>query len=271
MKNSRSPRQAGPPTTRRPAARSAATAGARGRAARRDGRVIASWSASHSAWPSRHPRATGTGRAPAARRSARRCPGAARRGSPDGKPDTLDGAVRVSCWQVRANRSGQLSEPTRHEPRAGVRRGGLLCPTLWCSMRPSSHSASCPNGAPCCWSLAQGSRRRGRRRCLRSERQSLPIPAVIRLSRYVRVPYRSAVPLTRRAVFARDGGRCVYCDAPATSLDHVVPRSRGGRTPGTTSCRPAGAATTSRPTATSPTSAGGCAALESPTALRGGS
>ena len=35
-------------------------------------------------------------------------------------------------------------------------------------------------------------------------------------------------PLTRRAVFARDGGRCVYCDAPATSLDHVVPRSRGG-------------------------------------------
>jgi 5-methylcytosine-specific restriction endonuclease McrA len=63
---------------------------------------------------------------------------------------------------------------------------------------------------------------------VRSERQSLPIPAVIRLSRYVRVPYRSVVPLTRRAVFARDGGRCVYCDAPATSLDHVVPKSRGG-------------------------------------------
>jgi len=64
---------------------------------------------------------------------------------------------------------------------------------------------------------------------VRSERQSLPIPAVIRLSRYVRVPYRSAVPLTRRAVFARDGGRCVYCAAPATSIDHVIPRSRGGQ------------------------------------------
>jgi 5-methylcytosine-specific restriction endonuclease McrA len=63
---------------------------------------------------------------------------------------------------------------------------------------------------------------------VRSERQSLPIPAVIRLSRYVRVPYRSVVPLTRRAVFARDGGRCVYCRAPATSIDHVLPRSRGG-------------------------------------------
>jgi 5-methylcytosine-specific restriction endonuclease McrA len=48
------------------------------------------------------------------------------------------------------------------------------------------------------------------------------------LARYVRVPYRGAVPLTRRAVFARDGGRCVYCLAPATSIDHVVPRSRGG-------------------------------------------
>ena len=44
----------------------------------------------------------------------------------------------------------------------------------------------------------------------------------------MRVPYRAQVPLTRRAVFARDGGRCVYCGAAATSLDHVVPRSRGG-------------------------------------------
>lgn len=57
---------------------------------------------------------------------------------------------------------------------------------------------------------------------------SSPIPAVIRLTRYVRVPYRHAVPLTRRAIFARDGGRCVYCSAPATSIDHVIPRSRGG-------------------------------------------
>jgi len=36
------------------------------------------------------------------------------------------------------------------------------------------------------------------------------------------------VPLSRRAIFARDGGRCVYCAAPATSIDHVIPRSRGG-------------------------------------------
>jgi 5-methylcytosine-specific restriction endonuclease McrA len=57
---------------------------------------------------------------------------------------------------------------------------------------------------------------------------TISIPAVVRLTRFVRVPYRAGVPLTRRAVFARDGGRCVYCGAAATSLDHVVPRSRGG-------------------------------------------
>jgi len=54
------------------------------------------------------------------------------------------------------------------------------------------------------------------------------IPAVVRLTRYVRVPYPAHTPLSRKGVFARDGGRCVYCSAAATSIDHVVPRSRGG-------------------------------------------
>jgi len=63
---------------------------------------------------------------------------------------------------------------------------------------------------------------------LHSERTTMAVPAVVRLARYVRVPYRATVPLTRKGVFARDGGRCAYCSAPATSLDHVVPRSRGG-------------------------------------------
>jgi 5-methylcytosine-specific restriction endonuclease McrA len=63
---------------------------------------------------------------------------------------------------------------------------------------------------------------------LHSERSEIRVPVVVKLTRYVKVPYSATVPLTRRAVFARDGGRCVYCSAPATSLDHVVPRSRGG-------------------------------------------
>ncbi len=63
---------------------------------------------------------------------------------------------------------------------------------------------------------------------LHSARRQVAVPSVVRLTRYVRVPYRATVPLTRKAVFARDGGRCAYCGAAATSLDHVVPRSRGG-------------------------------------------
>ncbi len=54
------------------------------------------------------------------------------------------------------------------------------------------------------------------------------LPTVIRLTKFVRIPYRHAVPLSRRAIFARDGGRCAYCSAAATSIDHVIPRSRGG-------------------------------------------
>ena len=68
----------------------------------------------------------------------------------------------------------------------------------------------------------------GSSRIMHSEHLAEPLPAVVRLVRFVRVPHHAQIPLTRRAVFARDGGRCIYCDAPATSLDHVVPRSRGG-------------------------------------------
>jgi len=66
-------------------------------------------------------------------------------------------------------------------------------------------------------------------RVVHSADRALALPAVIRLTRFVRVPHRGAVPLTRRAIFARDGGRCAYCGGPATSVDHVQPRSRGGR------------------------------------------
>lgn len=64
---------------------------------------------------------------------------------------------------------------------------------------------------------------------LRSERLRLDAPAVVRLSHYVRVPYRRTASLTRRAVLERDGHRCVYCGARADSIDHVVPRARGGQ------------------------------------------
>jgi 5-methylcytosine-specific restriction endonuclease McrA len=62
----------------------------------------------------------------------------------------------------------------------------------------------------------------------RSERQAVPVPSVVRLVHFVRVPYRTRVPLSRRAVFARDQHRCQYCGRSAENVDHVVPRSRGG-------------------------------------------
>lgn len=65
-------------------------------------------------------------------------------------------------------------------------------------------------------------------RSFHSERASFPEPSVVRLAYYVKVAYQARVALNRRAVFARDGHRCQYCGAAAESIDHVVPRSRGG-------------------------------------------
>lgn len=61
-----------------------------------------------------------------------------------------------------------------------------------------------------------------------SAEQTFAVPSVVRLNYYVKAPFHRSVPLTRRAVFGRDGNLCQYCGAPAESLDHVVPRSRGG-------------------------------------------
>ena len=57
---------------------------------------------------------------------------------------------------------------------------------------------------------------------------SVPNPLVIRLRYVVKVPYHRRTALSRRAVFARDDHRCQYCGGTADSIDHVMPRSRGG-------------------------------------------
>lgn len=54
-------------------------------------------------------------------------------------------------------------------------------------------------------------------------------PAVIVLRRYVRAPYTRVIPVTRRGVLRRDEHQCGYCGAHATTIDHVMPRSRGGK------------------------------------------
>ncbi len=68
---------------------------------------------------------------------------------------------------------------------------------------------------------------------LRAVNFEVQVPRVIRLLVYDRFP-RRPVRLSRHAVFARDEHRCQYCDrrlpSAQLSLDHVVPRSRGGET-----------------------------------------
>ncbi|MDE3058435.1 MAG: HNH endonuclease [Bacteroidota bacterium] len=66
-------------------------------------------------------------------------------------------------------------------------------------------------------------------KALHSVSMTMPFPSVVRLSLYIRVPYKKII-LSRKNILRRDGHRCQYCgrgDLPLT-IDHVTPRSRGG-------------------------------------------
>ena len=69
---------------------------------------------------------------------------------------------------------------------------------------------------------------------LRAETFRIPEPLVIRLIYYVKIPRRMSLPVTRRTVLARDHYTCQYCGIippkQKLTLDHVHPRSRGGKT-----------------------------------------
>jgi 5-methylcytosine-specific restriction endonuclease McrA len=73
-------------------------------------------------------------------------------------------------------------------------------------------------------------------RIYRSERRVVPLPSVIRLVRYVHVPYRFRRQVTNTFLFARDDYMCQYCGRHKGELrgrqfltrDHVRPLSRGG-------------------------------------------
>jgi 5-methylcytosine-specific restriction endonuclease McrA len=62
----------------------------------------------------------------------------------------------------------------------------------------------------------------------RSEHLDIQAPSVVRLRRFVSVPYRRRAALSRRGVFIRDDHTCQYCGRAAENVDHVLPRSRGG-------------------------------------------
>jgi hypothetical protein len=58
-----------------------------------------------------------------------------------------------------------------------------------------------------------------------------PLPKVVRLVRYVvaRWRYTAGPAWSRKGVIARDHGLCGYCGGPAGTVDHIMPRSRGGK------------------------------------------
>jgi len=60
-------------------------------------------------------------------------------------------------------------------------------------------------------------------------RAEFEYPSVIRLKRYIRLPYQEITP-TRRNILRRDKMRCQYCGKPQElTVDHILPRSRGGQ------------------------------------------
>jgi len=65
---------------------------------------------------------------------------------------------------------------------------------------------------------------------LKTVTRSYPVPSIIKLKRYVAIPYRTIL-LSRKNVLRRDNHRCQYCQtvAPDLTVDHVIPRAAGGQ------------------------------------------
>ncbi len=67
---------------------------------------------------------------------------------------------------------------------------------------------------------------------VRTSKLSIPLPSVIRLTRYRKIP-RMNRSVSRKGIILRDANTCQYCatklQARELTLDHVIPKSRGGQ------------------------------------------
>jgi 5-methylcytosine-specific restriction endonuclease McrA len=63
---------------------------------------------------------------------------------------------------------------------------------------------------------------------VRSPSLVIELPASVALREYVHLPYKPEKRATRAAVLLRDGRLCVYCGGRADTVDHILPRCRGG-------------------------------------------
>lgn len=65
---------------------------------------------------------------------------------------------------------------------------------------------------------------------IRTVDRSFDYPAVIRLTHYKNIPFRSVL-LNRNNLFKRDNGECQYCGSKRhLTIDHIIPKSKGGKT-----------------------------------------
>ena len=66
-------------------------------------------------------------------------------------------------------------------------------------------------------------------KALRSINREFPFPSIIRIDKYVSLPYKGVV-MTRHNIFRRDNHECQYCGSKSDlTLDHLIPRSKGGK------------------------------------------
>ena len=69
------------------------------------------------------------------------------------------------------------------------------------------------------------------------------VPKILRLVKMIRTLYKARVPYSKRNVFIRDRFVCAYCNEKVRkpTLDHVIPKSKGGKTTwenAVTACKP---------------------------------
>lgn len=58
---------------------------------------------------------------------------------------------------------------------------------------------------------------------------TFPLPKVLRLLKYIKMSWRVSSPrFSKRRLFQRDNYECAYCGKTANTVDHIIPRCRGG-------------------------------------------
>lgn len=65
---------------------------------------------------------------------------------------------------------------------------------------------------------------------LNSESTQIKVPYVIKMNYYVKKKINTKeVPFSRKGVLVRDNHKCAYCGKSASTIDHIIPKSRGGK------------------------------------------